>query len=238
MCKTKMRKGVYQARDGSDKHHATTARHATARARAASGRHHTSAAPAASRSGHSAPEPEEEAAAAGGCGHRLLPSVLIEMTPTTLSTHRLTVFHARTTERAARAPRHDGHTTSAKKGPETGASLTRAPLLPAPHLSRLPAPRSHPAPNLARSSRARRFCSRVRRRPTAAVAGCSPPHARLAQPQSGAARQSCSFAQAPAAARTARRRAVGSRRRGEFNDAAARERVATLGAVRSANSAG
>lgn len=206
--------------------------------RAASGRHHTSAAPAASRSGHSAPEPEEEAAAAGGCGHRLLPSVLIEMTPTTLSTHRLTVFHARTTERAARAPRHDGHTTSAKKGPETGASLTRAPLLPAPHLSRLPAPRSHPAPNLARSSRARRFCSRVRRRPTAAVAGCSPPHARLAQPQSGAARQSCSFAQAPAAARTARRRAVGSRRRGEFNDAAARERVATLGAVRSANSAG
>ena len=52
-------------------------RHAsTARARAASGRHHTSAAPAASRSGHSAPEPEEEAAAAGGCGYRLLPSVL------------------------------------------------------------------------------------------------------------------------------------------------------------------
>ena len=25
MCKTKMRKGVFQARDGSDKHHATTA---------------------------------------------------------------------------------------------------------------------------------------------------------------------------------------------------------------------
>ena len=176
---------------------------------------------------------QPEGAATGFCRR-----FLIEMTPTALSTHRLTVFHARTTERAARAPRHDGHTTSAKKGPETGASLTRAPLLPAPHLSRLPAPRSHPAPNLARSSRARRFCSRVRRRPTAAVAGCSPPHARLAQPQSGAARQSCSFAQAPAAARTARRRAVGSRRRGEFNDAAARERVATLGAVRSANSAG
>ena len=66
------------------------------------------------------------------------------MTPTTLSTHRLTAFHARTTERAARAPRHDRHTTSAKNGPEAGAPPTRAPLLPAPRLSRLPAPRSHP----------------------------------------------------------------------------------------------
>ena len=105
--------------------------------------------------------------------------------------------------------------------------------------SRASQPRARtPAPNLARSSRARRFCSRVCRRSTAAVAGCSPPHARFAQPQSGAARQSCSFAQAPTAARAARRRAAGSRRRGECNDAAARERVATLGAVRSADSAG
>jgi hypothetical protein len=66
------------------------------------------------------------------------------MTPTTLSTHRPTAFHARTTERAARAPRHDRHTTGAKNGPETGAPPTLAPLLPAPRLSRLPAPRSRP----------------------------------------------------------------------------------------------
>ena len=166
------------------------------------------------------------------------------MTPATLSTHhltafhRLTAFHARTTERAARAPRHDRHTTSAKNGLETGASPRARPCCPR-RASRASQPRARtPAPNLARSSRARRFCSRVCRRSTAAVAGCSPPHARFAQPQSGAARQSCSFAQAPTTARAARRRAAGSRRRGEFNDAAARERVATLGAVRSADSAG
>ena len=105
--------------------------------------------------------------------------------------------------------------------------------------SRASRPRARaPAPNLTRSSRARRFCSRLRRSPSAAVARCSPPHARFAQPQSGAARQSCSFAQAPTPARAARRRAAGSRRRGEFNDDAARERVATLGPVRSADTAG
>ena len=88
-----------------------------------------------------------------------------------------------------------------------------------------------PAPNLTRSSRARRFCSRLRRSPSAAVARCSPPHARFAQPQSGAARQSCSFAQAPTPARAARRRAAPTA-------PAVRERVATLGPVRSADTAG
>lgn len=75
-------------------------------------------------------------------------------------------------------------------------------------------------------SRARRLCSRLRRRPTAAaaesseaaVAGFSPPHARFAQPQSGAARQSGSCAQAPTAAAAPRRR-----RRGEYIGAATRE---------------
>ena len=155
-----MRKGVFQARDGSDKHHATTARSwprvslsiylsiASRQygARAGASRAVTAPPP------HPPPPAAEilhlrrrkkrqqpEGAATGFCLR-----FLIEMTPTTLSTHRLTVFHARTTERAARAPRHDRHTTSAKNGPEAGAPPTRAPLLPAPRLSRLPAPRSHP----------------------------------------------------------------------------------------------
>ena len=168
------------------------------------------------------------------------------MSPTAPSAVRPTALHARTTERAARAPRHDRHTTSANHGRETGTPPTRAPLLPSPCLSRLRGPRARtPVPHRTRAGRAHRLCARLRRRPTAAVAksgeaavaGFSPPHARFAQPQSGPARQSASCAQAPTAAAAPRRRAAGSRRRrGELLGAAARE--LDCGAARKRRGAG
>lgn len=50
------------------------------------------------------------------------------MSPTAPSANRPTALHVRTTERAARAPRHDRHTTSDNNGRETGTPThARAP---------------------------------------------------------------------------------------------------------------